>query len=437
MSKSGSDDSSSSPKKKDEIHLNTWVLPLLTGIFLALYLFSGFRGWLIFFIGTAGVWLLAFVWIATLRRNLCIERNLHLAWATVGDSVQEELKLINNSRLPAIWVEILDTSEALSEPVRMVSDVDARSTRTRFLSHLCKQRGEYILGPTRLRTSDPLGIYDLIIRDYHSDIILITPPLLRNLQLRLEPAGWAGDQRRRQGALRREISDTGLRNYLPGDSLKQIHWSATAHFDQLTVRLRESSASSDWWIFVDLEADAQAGTEPDSTLELGIVLAATLAMRGIDEHRRVGLALAGPDLVWLEPRSDPAHRWRILKALARAKVGKHSFNDLFTLLSPSQSSAIIAITPSADPGWIMALGKRRVAGQVALLVDRGEFGDPIDQGRISSALAHRGIPYHHISRSLLMEAYPSIAEGTRKPSRDSKAIKRLLKQGRTAWQLLD
>jgi uncharacterized protein (DUF58 family) len=437
MSKSGSNDSSGSLKKQDEIHLNTWVLPLLSGIFLALYLFNGFRGWLIFFIGTAGVWLLAYVWVATLRRNLRLERNLHLAWATVGDSVQEELKLINNSRLPAIWVEILDTSEALSEPVRMVSDIGARSTRTRFLSHLCRQRGEYILGPTRLRASDPLGIYDLIIHDYHSDTILITPPLLRNLQLRLEPAGWSGDQRMQQGALRREISDTGLRNYLPGDSLKQIHWPATAHFDQLTVRLREASASGDWWIFLDLEAGIQAGTDPDSTLELGVVLAATLAMRGINEHRRIGLTLAGPDLVWLEPRSDPAHRWRILRALARAKAGEHSFNDLFRLLPPSQSSAIIAITASADPGWVTTFGKHRVSGQVALLVDRGEFGDPIDSGGISSALARRGIPYHHISRSLLKEAYPIIAEGTRKPSRDSKAIKRLLKQGRTAWQLLD
>ena len=133
------------------------------------------------------------------------------------------------------------------------------------------------------------------------------------------------------GGLLREISDTGLRNYLPGDSLKQIHWSATAHFDQLIVRLREASASGDWWIFVDLEAGVHVGKDPDSTSELAIILAATLAMRGLDEHRRVGLALAGPDLVLLEPRVSPAHRWRMLRALSVAKAGEYPFTDLIKL----------------------------------------------------------------------------------------------------------
>jgi len=34
------------------------------------------------------------------------------------------------------------------------------------------------------------------------------------------------------------------------------------------------------------------------------------------------LALARPELVWLEPCADPAHRWRILRALAMVGVGE-------------------------------------------------------------------------------------------------------------------
>jgi len=73
-------------------------------VFAVLYALTGFRGWFIFFIGSACVWLLALLWVASLRHNLHIERNLHLAWATVGDSVHKELNLINNTRMPAIWV---------------------------------------------------------------------------------------------------------------------------------------------------------------------------------------------------------------------------------------------------------------------------------------------------------------------------------------------
>lgn len=437
MRKAVSDKTSKNEHNEAELQLNTWILPLLVGVFAVLYALTGFRGWLIFFIGFASVWLLALVWVVSLRRNLHIERKLHLAWATVGDSVHEELKLINSSLLPAIWVEIVDTSTTLSTPVRMVSDVGAKTSRTRYLSHLCRQRGLYSIGPTRLRTGDPFGIYTLTVHDYHSDTILVTPPLLPMTQLRIALAGWAGDQRRRRGALEREISDVGLRNYLPGDSLRRIHWHASAHFDELIVRQLEASASGDWWIFVDLEARIQAGKDRDSTLELAIVLAASLAMRGLKEHRLVGLALVGPDLVWLEPRSDSAHRWRILRALAMAGAGEYSLADLLGMRHPTQTATMIAITPSTDPGWIVAAGRRRGAGQVALLVDPAEFGGPIKQSKVASALAYSGIPFHHIPRSLLEEAYPSGAEGFRKPSNDTQTRKRYLKHGRAAWQQMD
>ncbi len=431
-----SDNTPKNRKKEAKLQLNTWLLPLLVSVFAGLYAITGFRGWLIFFIGSAGVWLLALLWVVSLRQKLYIERKLHLSWATVGDSVHEELKLINNSWLPAVWVEVSDLSATLLTPVRIVSDVAARTMRTRYLSHLCRQRGLYTVGPTRLRTGDPFGIYTLTMHDYHSDTILVTPPILPMTRLRIAPAGWAGDQRRRRGALEREISDVGVRNYFPGDSLRRIHWHASAHFDKLIVRQLEASASGDWWIFVDLQDCVQAGEGRESTLELSIVLAASLAMRGLKEHRRVGLALTGPDLVWLEPRADPAHRWRILRALAMAGAGERSLSDLVRMRLLAQTATMIAITPSSDPSWVLAAGRRRI-GTVALVVDPAEFGRTIDQSRVVSALAYSGIPFHYMPRSLLEEAYPSIAQGLRKLSSDTENGKRYLKHGRATWQPMD
>ena len=424
-------------KSKTKLQLNTWLLPLLAGIFFIFYAFSGFRGWLIFIVGLAGAWLLALLWVASLRNSLRIERNLHFAWATVGDSVHEELKLINNSWLPAIWVEISDTSTALSTPVRLVSDIGPKSSRTRYLNHLCKQRGLYTLGPTRLRTSDPFGIYTLTIYDYHSDTILVTPPLLPMNKLHIAPAGWAGDQRRMRGVLERDISDAGVRDYQTGDSLRRIHWQASAHFDKLIVRNLEASTSGDWWIFVDLDARVQAGKGRDSTLELLIVLAASLAMRRLKENNRVGLALAGPDLIWLEPRADPAHRWRILRALAMAEAGNITLTDLVRVRPPAQSATMIAITPSSDPGWIGAARRRRAGGQYALLVDPLEFGSTNNQSKVVSALAFGAVPFEHMPRSLLEVAYPPIAAGFRRPISKLKTGNRYLKQGRSAWQRMD
>jgi uncharacterized protein (DUF58 family) len=428
------DNNPSIKTSKSELKLNIWLLPLLAGIFAVLYTFTGFRGWLIFFVGLAAAWLLALLWVLSLRRNLRIERHLHLAWATVGDSIQEELILINRSWLSAVWVEISDTSPALSTPMNFISDIGSRSLRRRYMSHQCKQRGLYTLGPTRLRTSDPFGIFTLTIFDYHSDTILVTPPLLPMNKIRIAPAGWAGDNQHKLGALEREISDVGVRDYQPGDSLRRIHWPASAHFDQLIVRQLAASTSGDWWIFVDLDADVQAGEGYDSTVELIIVVAASLAMRGLRENQRVGLALAGPDLVWLEPRADPAHAWRILKSLAVARVGETSLADLVRVRHPAQAATMIAITSSTDPGWIGVSGSRSTGGRFTALVNPAEFGSPLDQSRVTSALAFSGIPFQHMPRSLLKEAYPSITKGLPRPSRDMQMGKRYLKDGRTTWQ---
>ena len=72
-----------------ELHLNIWLLPFLVFTFAILYFFTGFRGWLIFFIGTVGVWLLARLWVGSLKRNLHVERKLNIAWATVGDRSED------------------------------------------------------------------------------------------------------------------------------------------------------------------------------------------------------------------------------------------------------------------------------------------------------------------------------------------------------------
>jgi uncharacterized protein (DUF58 family) len=328
----------------------------------------------------------------------------------------------------------VDISATLVAPVRLVSDVDRHAARTRRPSHLARQRGLYALGPTRLRTGDPFGIYTLTIHDQHSSTVLVTPPTLPLTQLRISPGGWAGDRQRRSHGLERNISDAGIREYLPGDSLRRIHWRASAHHDDLMVRQLEAAASGDWWLFVDLEEAVQAGEGQDSTLELSIVLAASLAERGFRERRRVGLVLAGPELVRLEPSSAPSQRWRILRALSMARTGNRSLADLLRVRHLPRSATQIVITPASEPGWVASLGHHQMSDTIAILVDPNDFGGNNSQGRVISALARTSVPYTRISRSLLEEAYPHLSpEGAKRPV-PAESSRRYLKRDRTTWQ---
>jgi putative FmdB family regulatory protein len=416
--------------------LNVKFLPVLVGIFGILYMLTGFRGWLVFFFGLLGLWLLAVLWVYILEHNLSIERKIQLTWATVGDLVPEELKITNKSRLPALWVEIVDETDSLdTPPIRLVSDVESNASRRRQSVHLFNQRGFYTLGPTRLRTGDPFGVYTLTLRDLHSSSVLVMPPQLSLTQLKLTTGGWSGDRHRRRGIIEREFSEIGVRNYLPGDSLRRIHWHASAHRDSLMVRQLEAATSDDWMIFVDLDAAVQLGVGKDSTLELAIVLAASLAMHGWKERRRVGLALVGPELVWLEPRSDPAQPWRIQRALAMAKAGRRSLGELISLASPRQTATSIVITPTTDPAWVAA-SKSRYGGNrvMALLVDPTEFGNNAGQGVLVSALARSGISLARMPRSLLEEAYPFLAQGDREPVISTEAGTRYPQHKKELWQ---
>ena len=425
-------------EQKVERRLNTVLLPVLAIALAILYALTNYRGWLIFFVGIAGAWLLAFVWVETLQRSIQIERKVHFAWATVGESVPEQLRLANHGWLPAIWLEIVDVSGNVEEPLRLVSDVGSHTTRTRYLNHLYKKRGLYTLGPTRLRTGDPFGIFTLTVFDQQASAILITPPLLPLTGLRISPGGWAGDQRRRRGIVEWEISDNGVRDYVPGDSLRRIHWSASAHSGSLIVRQLESATSGDWWIFLDLEDSVQDGSGLDSTLELSIVLAASLAVRGLRERRKVGLVLAGPNLVWLEPRADPAQRWRILRALAMAETGKNSLSDLLSLVRPTQAATTILITPSTETGWIAKARRSQSSANTSVfLLDPQEFGGWRDQSRMVSALSYHGLPYTRIPKALLSEAYASTRQGRRASPAEMEGGKRYMQQGKTTWASMD
>jgi uncharacterized protein (DUF58 family) len=424
--------------RRIERQLNLRVLPILVVVLAVLYVLTNFRGWLVFFIGTAGAWLIALLWTYSLERNLHIERKINFAWATVGESVPEQVRLTNHSWLPALWVEITDESASLESPLRMVSDVASHTSRNRNLSHLFKRRGVYTLGPTHLRCGDPFGIYTLSLVDQHASTVLVTPPILPLSRLRIPPGGWSGDLRNRRGYVERNISDAGLRNYVSGDSLRRIHWHASAHFDSLVVRQLEAATSRDWWIFVDLDSSVQAGIDQHNTLELSIVLAASLAVRGLKEYRRVGLVLAGPKYTLLEPSADPSQGWRVLRNLAIATPGTHPLAQLITQSHFTNAATTILISPSTSTSWVAAADRQRKGGSLmALLVDPTDFGSPLDQHKVTRALAQHRIPYLRMPGSLLDDAYSSAtpADGRRIAGRET--LKRYLQQGRQVWQSMD
>jgi uncharacterized protein (DUF58 family) len=171
------------------------------------------------------------------------------------------------------------------------------------------------------------------------------------------------------------------------------------------VRLFDSTPSGDWWIFLDLDEQVQTGQGFDSTEEHGIILAASLADRGLRSGRAVGLVTHGRELTWLPPQTGDGQRQQILRALALAVPGSRPLAALLARTRPvfGQITSLIIITAAMDGAWIEALMPVLQRGAVAtiLLLDPVSFGGTGDARGTLALLNNLGVTRYLITRDLL------------------------------------
>jgi uncharacterized protein (DUF58 family) len=371
-----------------------------------LQLISPSRVWTVLLISLGGVWLVAWFWIRSLARGVSLIREVRFGWAHVGDLVEERFTLINKGWAPAVWVEVLDHSTMPAYDPSSVSGVE-RHSETRWQTQgKCVRRGLYMLGPTTMVCQDPFGIYRVEKEYPSSSTMAVMPPVLPLPAIEIAPGGRAGDGRSRTDAPERTVDSSSVRDYLPGDSLRWIHWPTSARKGSLFVRLFDGMPVGDWWIFIDMDRACQVGRNENSTEEHAVVLAASLASRGIAEGRAVGLVGQGErDLCWISPGEGEVQLWEILRALAMISSSDRPLGDLLKQLRMRESarSSLILITPEVNGRWLEALLVllRRGIKPTVLLLDPVSYGGIGDSRRLSAQLTECGIAQYVITRDLL------------------------------------
>src|SRR5690606_28112191 len=141
----------------------------------------------------------------------------------------------------------------------------------------------------------------------------------------------------------------------------------------------------DWWIFIDMDRSCQAGAGENSTEEHAVVLAASLANRGIAEGRAVGLVGPGRRaLCWIPAREGETQLWEILRALAMITPAERALGELLRQLSPRESarSSLILITPEVDGRWLepLLMLMRRGIRPTVILLDPVSYGGKVSPG---------------------------------------------------------
>jgi uncharacterized protein (DUF58 family) len=368
-------------------------------------LIAPFRGWIILLTGLGGGWLISYVWARSLTRTLRLTRETRFGWAQVGDSLEERFTLVNEGWIPALWVELIDHSTMPDYQASRVTGVGGNSINRWKMQSICQRRGLFTLGPTSLHSGDPFGLYSVSLHYPHFATLTVTPPVVPLPTIEVSPGGRVGEGRPRSTTLERTVSASSVREYMPGDALNWIHWRTSAHHNTLFTRLFESTPAGDWWIFLDLDQQVQAGQDEADTAEHGVILAASLADQGLREGHAVGLVTHGESLIWLPPRNGSDQRQEILRALALVNPGPRSLAELLARMRPSfgQRASLIIITPAASGDWVEALLPllRRGAVATVLLLDPVSFGGAGDASGTMALLTNLGVSRYLISADLL------------------------------------
>lgn len=127
---------------------------------------------------------------------------------------------------------------------------------------VCKYRGEYEVGVREVAVTDFLGLFRIRYKNPGTIKALVRPKIVRLEELKGAEEFWLPWQREARGD---EEPDVFVRDYEEGDSLRQIHWKATASQGKLLVRTRLGQEKQGVSLFCDT---TRHGRKPEEYLPL-------------------------------------------------------------------------------------------------------------------------------------------------------------------------
>jgi uncharacterized protein (DUF58 family) len=325
---------------------------------------------------TAGYGTLTRLWTRYGVRSVTYERRLGASRAVAGDSMALDITIWNRKPLPLPWIAADDMlTEGLV--VRERPDLDHADDRQqrrllrntwaltwyeRVVRHFHLddlRRGAYELGPARLLLRDVFGRDAAEEELAERETLTVVPRTVPVTHLP-EDRSPLGERRAPRSLVADPALFSGVRPFQAGDSLRRVHWRATARLGSPVSRRFEPARGRTVVIAIDVQTlDDVPHWEmsyDDDAFEGLCVTAASLARHLVDEGALVGIAGASftgtpQRIAWLAPRAGRGQVARVGELLAR--IGPVSSMPYETLLSwlarrlPAGSS-VVALT-SRDP----------------------------------------------------------------------------------------
>ncbi len=363
--------------------------------------------------------IISFAWAWTNINSVHVSRVPRTRRAQVGRPLDERFTIRNTSVVPKLWLEVRDGTTLPNHfSSHVVNNLGSRSSYSWRVTTICRERGRYQLGPLRLSTSDPFGLFP-----FHRDLtpttnVVIYPRTFEVHQFALPIGILPGGDALRRRTHYVTTNAAGVRDYAPGDSFGRIHWRSTARRNRLIVKEFELDPLADIWIVPDMSvfdhvakpADPKAMELaqmpawmqleefelPETTEEYTVSVAASLAQYFLRRDRAVGMLAYGQSNEILQPDRGERQLNRILETLAVLRAeGQVPLQDVMHAESHlfPRGTTVITITPGTREIWATSAQQllRRGLRVVTVLIDPESFGGPRSAAPLVNILQAGGV----------------------------------------------
>lgn len=365
----------------------------------------------------------SFLWNIVALKGIRITRKSRSYRTSVGKMFDERFDIQNISRWACMWLEIDNLSKIPNKSgSRLLTGIGGLQQRSYTARTRIAKRGAYPLGPTKLTSGDPFGLFvsTCLVPAKNTLIVL---PLTVDISYFPIPEGiLPGGKEIHQKTTDVTPHATGVREYVPGDPIKRVHWPTTAKRDHFMVKNYEQDPQAEIWFFLDSEKDAQFSLPeididkredyfninrrtqirlPDETYEYAISITASLAKYFLQQKKAVGLVSSGSQFTIIPSERGERQLGKLLETLAFLKADGElplvSCVSVHSKYLPMGSGGIL-VTPSLNDDLLIAVEDligRNLRPMVVMILPES-FGGPPGGEEIFEGLEQRNVPVFKI-----------------------------------------
>lgn len=375
---------------------------IVSGGVLLLAAWEGFVALVVLLGLILGAAVLAKTWTRLSLVRVSCKRTVRERRLFPGDQTELSLEVANRKPLPLPWVEIedaipLELADENLPPspcrpncgslLRSSSLLWYRRARWKF-SLRAGKRGFYSLGPLLLRAGDLFGFYRRRMEFPLPEFIIVYPKIFPISQFSIPSLFPLGEVRSAKRIFQDPVRPIGLRGYQPYDSLRHIHWKASARCQGLQVKVFEPTATLEVSLFLGVDSFHANGGCQEEDFEWGISLAASLAHHLVAQGIPIGLFSNGRLIdsgqpVQILPGGSREQTLMILEALAKLTSEVNQPLESFLQMERrtlAQGSTLVFVLHHISNSLILQIEELKEAGyKLAVLLSGNQETSGLDE----------------------------------------------------------